>query len=139
VDKAGRAQKVGALDDDHVCGADGFAAGLPTMMDEGVDRGGDVAPGLELGKIAHHQFVVARRDVVEIEGRGVEPGQTGGVAIIGILAHQYGCALWQGADKRFGKGALAGARASGDGDENWHAGLSGRNRADEGSPKGDPG
>ena len=120
-DQAGRAQHVGALDDHHLGGAYRFALRLAAVMDEGIDRGGDVASGLQGGEIGDHQFVIAGGHVVEVEGRRVEARQTGRVAIIGILAHQHSGALGQGGDERLRQRALAGAGTSGDGDQDWHA------------------
>jgi hypothetical protein len=77
------------------------------VVDEGIERGLDVPASLQLGQVAGHEFVVPRRYVVEIEGRGIEIGQARRVAIVGVLAQQHRRAVGQGRDQGLGKRALA--------------------------------
>jgi hypothetical protein len=53
--------------------------------------------------------VVTRRHIVEVEGRGIEIGLGGGVAIIGVLAQQHRGGRGQGRYQGFGERAFAGA------------------------------
>ena len=135
VDQRRRAQQVGALDDHHLGRPHRLAARLAPVVDEGIERSHDVAPGLQFRQVADHQLVVAGRHVVEVEGGGVEAGQAGGVAVVGILAHQHGRAGGQGGDQRLREGALAGAGAPGDGDENGHGGLDRRHGENAPAPR----
>ena len=106
-DQPGRAQHMGALDDDDVRGPHRLASRLTSMVDEGIEGGHDVPPGLQLGEIADHQLMVARRHIVEVERGGIEVGQAGGVAIVGVLAQQHRRTVGQGRDQGLGERALA--------------------------------
>ncbi len=118
-----RAQQVRAFDDDDLGGRHRFAARFASMMDEGVEGGGHAAPGLEVGQIGNQQIVIASGDIVKVMRRGVEARHGRRVQIVGILAQQRGDALRQRGNQGFGQGALAGARAAGDGDQYGHGRL----------------
>jgi hypothetical protein len=69
------------------------------------------------------QIVIASGDIVKVMRRGVEARHGRRIQIVGILAQQGGDTLRQRGNQGFGQGALAGARAAGDGDQYGHGRL----------------
>ncbi|MNI55562.1 hypothetical protein D3C73_1105210 [compost metagenome] len=117
------AQQVRAFDHHHLSGRHRLAARLASVVNEGIKRSGHAASGLQVAQIGNQQIVITRGDIVEIVRRRIKTGDGSRVEIIGIFSQKGGDALGQRGNQGLGEGALAGARAAGDGDQNGHERL----------------